>query len=320
MADAQRLLRAYLIVGENTLKREQALARLKRYVQGDFCDFNLDERAKAQDIAAQDLIASLNTMPFGGDLRLVIVHEAEKLPKDVSEAIISYLANPNPTTTLCLVSEKLAKNTRLYKAVAGVGGNAVVACDPLKRKDLPQHVRQLASKGHGITIDFDAANELVNRAGEDVQMLDSQLRTLSEMLGRGHNVTKAEVERYVARTAEVKPWEFLDAVCEKNARKAFSLLAIMGDKRYVALLSLLVGRIREVICAKSLAARGEQGSIAKTLGKQPWLEQRYVDWAWRFAPGELERALMSCAACERVLKGAGDDEEAFTKLVLSICG
>ena len=67
---------------------------------------------------------------------------ADKLKKPDAEALVAYLASPSPTTVLALEAEKLAKNTRLYKAVAAKHGkSAVIDCAPLKRYELPKTVR-----------------------------------------------------------------------------------------------------------------------------------------------------------------------------------
>ena len=119
MADKPALLAAYLIVGPDELKRKQALARLKARVDGPFAAFNLEELVASGDLEPVGVLASLNTLPMGGDRRVVVIENAEKLPKPVSEALVGYLDNPNPSCTLALVATTLAKTTRLYKAVRG---------------------------------------------------------------------------------------------------------------------------------------------------------------------------------------------------------
>ena len=66
--------------------------------------------------------------------RLVHVRNADKLKKTDSEAIISYLKSPCETTVLLLEAEKLAKNTRLYKAIAAIdsGRSSIALLLPLK--------------------------------------------------------------------------------------------------------------------------------------------------------------------------------------------
>ena len=177
MAGATRLLPAYLVVGPDELKRKQTVTRLRAHVEGPFADFNLEELVASADMEPVGVLSSLNTLPMGGDLRVVIIENAGKLPKPVSEAIIEYLKAPNESCTLLLVAETLAKSTRLYKAVAKVGPRSVIECGAPKRHDLMPYVQKLAA-AHGVGIDADAASELVNRVGESTTMLDNQLFAL----------------------------------------------------------------------------------------------------------------------------------------------
>lgn len=316
---AQGLLSAYLVVGSDELKRETAVRRLRSRVPADLADFNLDEFDAKSVEDPEALVSSLQTLPFGADFRLVIVHGAETLAKPVSEALVSYLADPNPQSVLCLEAEKLAKNTRLYKAVAKVGPKSVVDCSPLKRWELPPYVVRLASR-RGLAMGTDAAEELVNRCGESTVMLDNQIATLAELVGQTGQITLADVEANVAQTAEVSPWAFADAVCERDAAKAMALLRLMKAPSLVFLHSVLVGRLRELVCAQSLAQRGASSQLAKELGRTPWQVKHHAAWVPRFAPGEPSALLAEAARCERALKGSPDSDTAFVRLVLAICG
>ena len=316
----KKLLPAYLAVGADEFKRETTVGRLKGMLDEGLAAFNLDERTASADLEPQDLLASLNTLPMGSPFRLVIVHAAEKLAKPTSEAVVSYLKNPNPGCVLCLDAESLSKGTRLYKAVAAVGREAVIDCTPLKRWKLPDYVVRHARASTGLEFDRDAAEELVSRVGENTTMLDRQVKDLAELC-RGHGrITLRDVEEHVARTAEVKPWDFLDAVCARNAPRALELYRLMDNPSRIALLALIVSRLRELICAKSLTDRGRAAALAGELGKKDWQVKNHVRWASAFRLGELEDCLSACAQTERVLKGTGDDETAFVGLVIKICG
>lgn len=313
------LLPAYLIVGTDELKAKEALSRLRKRLEGGFEAFNLDERVASSDLEPQELLASLNTLPFGSGFRLVIVHSADHLPKAVSEALVTYLSDPNEGCILCLVAEKLAKTTRLHKAVAQLGNKAVIDCAPAKRWDLPKRVVRMAQV-RGMRIDEAAAVELVSRVGESTTMLDRQVGTLSELCRGAGVITQADVERYVTRIAEVKPWDFLDALCARDARRALELYQQMQSPSEIALVSMVVGRLRELVCAQSLAARGQGSSLATTLGKQAWQVKSHMRWASRFGRGELASSLAACARCDRLLKSGGDARTEFTRLVLHVCG
>lgn len=314
MAD---LLPAYLIVGADELKRDAAVRRLRSRVPADMADFNLDELDGASLEEPGQLISSAQTMPFCADFRLVIVNGAGELAKPVSEAVVSYLADPNPQCVLCLVAEKLAKNTRLYKAVAKVGPHSVIDCAPLKRWELPPYVVKLAQK-RGLSMDNAAAQELVERVGESTVALDNQIATLAQLVGDAGRITLADVEANVAQIAEVSPWAFVDAVCERNAPRAMEMLNLMKAPSLVFLHSVLVGRLRELICAKSLDARGAASGLARELGRQSWQVKNHVRWSRAFGEEELVELLGQAAVCERALKGSQDSEAAFARFVLAM--
>ena len=314
MAD---LLPAYLIVGADELKRDVAVRRLRSRVPADMADFNLDELDGASLEEPGQLISSAQTMPFCADFRLVIVNGAGELAKPVSEAVVSYLAGPNPQCVLCLVAEKLAKNTRLYKAVAKVGPHSVIDCAPLKRWELPSYVVKLAQK-RGLSMDNAAAQELVERVGESTVALDNQIATLAQLVGDAGRITLADVEANVAQIAEVSPWAFADAVCERNAPRAMEMLNLMKAPSLVFLHSVLVGRLRELICAKSLDARGAASGLARELGRQSWQVKNHVRWSRAFGEEELVELLGQAAVCERALKGSQDSEAAFARFVLAM--
>ena len=88
----------------------------------------------------------------------------------------------------------------------------------------------------------------------------------------------------------------------------------------VFLHSVLVGRLRELVCAQSLAQRGASSQLAKELGRAPWQVKHHAAWVPRFAPGEPSALLAEAARCERALKGSPDSDTAFVRLVLAICG
>ena len=314
MAD---LLPAYLIVGADELKRDVAVRRLRSRVPADMADFNLDELDGASLEEPGQLISSAQTMPFCADFRLVIVNGAGELAKPVSEAVVSYLADPNPQCVLCLVAEKLAKNTRLYKAVAKVGPHSVIDCAPLKRWELPPYVVKLAQK-RGLSMDNAAAQELVERVGESTVALDNQIATLAQLVGDAGRITLADVEANVAQIAEVSPWAFADAVCERNAPRAMEMLNLMKAPSLVFLHSVLVGRLRELICAKSLDARGAASGLARELGRQSWQVKNHVRWSRALGEEELVELLGQAAVCERALKGSQDSEAAFVRFVLAM--
>ena len=176
---------------------------------------------------------------------------------------------------------------------------------------------KLAQK-RGLSMDNAAAQELVERVGESTVALDNQIATLAQLVGDAGRITLADVEANVAQIAEVSPWAFADAVCERNAPRAMEMLNLMKAPSLVFLHSVLVGRLRELICAKSLDARGAASGLARELGRQSWQVKNHVRWSRTFGEEELVELLGQAAVCERALKGSQDSGAAFARFVLAM--
>lgn len=311
------LLAAYLINGEDELKRETVVKRLKeRIAKHSDLSFNYDE-FQGMNASGSDIVAACNTMPFASDTRLVLVMHADQLKKADAEAVVEYLGQPNESTVLALVAEKLAKGTRLYKAVAAVGKNSVIDCSPLKRHELPKAVRAMAV-GHGITLTDGAIRALIDRTGEGTVRIDGELRKLA-LDHRGNDpVTEHEVTSSVAQTAEVKPWEFVDAFSARNTAKCLLCLQRMDSVSPHALIAMCATRLRELICARSLYERGNPQALASTLKVPDWRVKNHVAWARGFTAEELRRALTSSARTEKAMKSGADPGTAFLDWILAV--
>lgn len=313
----QGLLPGYLIVGSDELKSSRAVERMRaRLGKSGMVEFNLDERDMSKDPQVDDIVASLNTFPMGAEFRLVILTNCDKLPKAMSEPLVEYFANPSPTTVCLVVATTLAKNTRLYKAIKKLGDKAIIDCAPKKTWEMPPQVVKMAA-AHGKAMGLPAAEALVARSGENTRMLDNELKKLASMV-TGSEITLADIERHVMRTAEVKPWEFLNAVAARDLVRSLELLKLQPAKSEVRLWSLLVTRLRELIIAKSLDTRGQGSQLATTLGVQGWQVKNHLSWARRWRMDELLEALSQAIEVELALKGSRDSELALRMWVISM--
>lgn len=313
----QGLLPGYLIVGSDELKSSRAVERMRaRLGKSGMVEFNLDERDMTKDPQVDDIVASLNTFPMGAEFRLVILTNCDKLPKAMSEPLVEYFANPSPTTVCLVVATTLAKNTRLYKAIKKLGDKAIIDCAPKKTWEMPPQVVKMAA-AHGKAMGLPAAEALVARSGENTRMLDNELKKLASMV-TGSEITLADIERHVMRTAEVKPWEFLNAVAARDLVRSLELLKLQPAKSEVRLWSLLVTRLRELIIAKSLDTRGQGSQLATTLGVQGWQVKNHLSWARRWRMDELLEVLSQAIEVELALKGSRDSELALRMWVISM--
>lgn len=316
MAD-KALIAAYLVVGEDAHKRQHVFERMEKRIGalGDL-DFNEDVFLGATADAGV-LVTALSTPPFLCDYRLVVVKDAEKLPAPVVDALVAYLAAPCPTTVLYLDAAKLAKNTRLYKACAKLGKNAIVDCAPKKARDLPATVRDFAAS-KGALITPQAADELIGLVGEDTVHLDAELTKLVAALGKGATIDVADVRKHVVASAEPKPWLLSDALAARDATRCLQLLGRMPSQSPYGLLPRCVQLLRELLVAQELSGQ-PAGALAAELGKPAWMVKNHQRWARGFSARELEGALVAAAECEARMKSGADAQRSFECWLLQTC-
>lgn len=314
------LLPVYAAVGADDYRKNEAVSRLRKILAktGDpaFNSETYDVHSGFPD--AGTLRSSLDTMPFGADFRLIVIDGVDKAGKEVTEQIVSYLKNPNPTTVLMMTADKIAKNTRLYKAIVSFGQKAIIDSTPRKAYELPPVVISMARK-HSLAMDENSARELISLVGESRTMIDNQLSKLEMLLGPDAVVDVAVLRQNVARVAQVKPWDFLDAIGERRPDEAMRQFALINKADLVGLLTLTVRRLRQILAAKCLQERGEISSLARELGLQPWQTKRLPEFAYNYSFSELCDALRSAADCDAALKSETDKELAFQNWVLSFC-
>lgn len=304
------LLPVYLVTGSDELKRATVTKRLRDRIakQGDI-SFNSDV-FNGETASGEAIVAACNTLPFASGVRLVQVDAADRLKKAEQDAVIAYLKTPNETTVLALVASGLAKSTRLYKAAAAFGKTAIIDCAPIKRRDLPARVRAMATS-HGVAMTDSAANALVDLVGENTVTIDAELKKLA-LSHRGTDpINDNEVSSMVSRTAEVKPWEFVDAFSSRNLKKCLVLRSRMESATPYALLAMCVTRIRELMTAQSLISRGQIRSLPALLHAPEWRVKNHVSWARGFTADELRSALYRARDAERAMKSGGDPEQTF---------
>ncbi len=303
------LLPVYLISGEDELKRETVIKRLRKRISsyGDL-SFNADV-FNGEKATGEEIVAAANTLPFASEVRLVQVDHVEKLRKADMEAIIDYLAAPSSTTVLALVAVKLAKNTRLYKAVGAYGKTAYIDCAPFQAKDLNAAVRSMAIT-HGVTFTEGAAASLIDLAGTNTVTLDNEIKKLA-LAHRGDDpVNQNEVIALVAHTAEIKPWEFLDAFGMKNLSRCIYLYNRMEKTSPHQLLALCVSRARDLISVRALNARGV-GDVASIMKMPPWRLKTLNKQAARYSMTQLVGALKTAQETELAMKSGADPRAEF---------
>lgn len=318
----KKLLAAYAFIGTDELMRKQTVERLKAYVDPSFATLDIDELSASSDLSEESLTAALETFPFGGR-KVVVIYGLDKLSKALQETLIRYLKNPNETTVLLGIAERLSSQTRLYKAISRFGSAAIIRCSEKKGSELFAFVAKLAQQ-HGIELQPDAAQELVLRVGSASLMLDTtltHLATITKANRLPQPLSREVIARFVKRVVEVKPWGLLDALGRRNFDEIWSLYQQLEGSP-LGLISLITQRLREYMCARALYERNEEQlgltlqQLQEKLSKQTWQLKSHGRACQQFSAQELRACLQAAKRAEAALKTGADAHTEMLKLIV----
>jgi DNA polymerase-3 subunit delta len=309
---------AYLIVGEDALKRQTALARLRDRLDADLEGGYNHDRFDAERTDAALVVGACNTLPFMGSRRLVELSNVDKLGKADAEMLVSYLGKPNDATILVLEGDKLSKSTKLYKAVAAFGAKCIIDCTPMKKYELERAVRSM-SISHGAAITQRAAELLVRYVGNDTVRIDAELEKLALAHEGDDPISESDIKSLVVESATHKYWEFVDAFSRRDIQACLKLYGRLERETPFSLLAKCTGRVRELICAKSLDQRGEGALLADTLGVSPWRIKNHIAWSRLYGSAELRQILIDAARAEQEMKSSSDADGIFLDWAARAC-
>lgn len=314
----------YLIYGGQELLLEQALERLqKRLVDAGGSEFDIDA-LDGDRVDVDSVIASANILPLTADRRLVIVRRADRFSTAALGTLAEYARNPNPSTSLVLVAQKMAKNLRIYKAVEALGGVAEYKAP--ERRHYPGAVVQMFAD-RGRSVGTDAAEVLVRAVGYDLRRLDMEISKVVAFSGDRTTLSRDDIEQVMSTTAPTSIFEFVDAIGTRNCREALVLLArlLSSGESIHGIHAMSVRHVRQLISVRAFADRPDgsrtPAAVARGVGAgmRDWQARNLMRQAERFTIAELVDALRTAAAAEAEMKTSRDPRLVYERWLVRVC-
>jgi DNA polymerase-3 subunit delta len=310
----------YLIYGDEQVLLEHAVHRLRaRLAEVADLDFNFDS-FDGDTADADAVVGAANTMPFMSERRLVIVRNTDKLSTAGLNVLADYAKDPSESACLVLVARKIARNTRLFKAVEALGGVAEYKAP--RPSEYPQRVVELFA-ARGKRVELDAAAAMVQSVGRDLRRLENEVDKVVAFSGDAASLTREDLAAVISAVAPVSIFELNDAIGTRDCAAALRLLADLisqGESVHGAL-SMSVRQVRTLLSARSLLDRGMKPfEVGREIGlREEWRVRKTLAQARRFEAVELIAALRRAAATELAMKTGGEPRLALERWIVSIC-
>ena len=308
----------YLVVGEEDLLRDSALAAIKRAAFGGEGDEFNCELFYGDEASGIDIRNSVTAVPVFAERRVVIVKAAEKLTARESEILLDCVTKPVESTTLIFVSPKLDGRLKFSQALTRAA--VVVDCSPPRDAHLPAWIAREAERV-GLRLEEAAAQVLQESCGASLYGLRRELEKLASYVPPDRSVSAADV--YLLRGldpgASVFDWTL--AIAEGRRGRALSILArnLEAGEAPLRILGSLAWQYRRLWKAKEvLATGGREGEAARSLRMDPWKVRSFLD---RFSETHLQAALRLFLDVDGKLKGGSGSSPKIVleRLLLKLC-
>lgn len=266
----------------------------------------------ADETSPGTVAEAARTLPFLASRQMILIRHAEQwfaLRDDARSPLaplLEYLQQPDPATTLVLISPKVDRRRRLYKEIERRG--AVVESPQLTDAAMIQRIQAEVDRA-GKRIDGDTARELLERVGNRLDDVLNALHLAVNFVGPAPNITSRDVLAACADLAEETLWGLTDAIAAGN---------ISGAVRSLRQLLDLNKAPEEILGTIQWLLESAYRAHPKT---QPALEKQFVQkkvkpMAMAFGPELLRRAMARCTRMQFELRQSGSDSELMLELLV----
>jgi len=270
-------------------------------------DFN-ETICYGSDVDADTVITAARRFPMMADRQLVVVKEAQQMKS--LEDLALYCQKPLDSTVLVILMHGASADKRrgLYKSVLKNG--VVLESLPLKDYEMGPWIGSYFQQ-QGIQIAPDAAQLLAEAAGTDLGKIAVESSKMLKNLPEGtKRITAEDVEKNVGISRQFSIFELTKALSLRDARKALTIAARIGDGPRFALpmaVSPLFTHFSRILKLGALQASGkaDPATKAKVLGVNPFFFGEY-DTAARNYPVDRCARVISLL-CDYDYKGKGGE-------------
>jgi DNA polymerase-3 subunit delta len=296
----------HLLVGDDESILRAAVSDLVHELVGDADRSLLVDEFDGDDVEIGSIVDAAQTPPFLTDRRVVVARDVGRFTAEQVAPLVSYLADPLPSTDLVLVGGGGRVVKSLQDAVKRSGGVVHTTNPPTRAGDRQSWIVEQATQ-HDVRLSQQAASAIAERLGEDVGRLDGLLATLAATFGGASLLGVDDVVAFVGEAGGVPPWELTDAIDAGNTVLALETLDRMmgaGGRHPLQLMAILHGHYGKLARLDGVEANSE-AQVADVLGIKPGYPARKALNQYRRLGGSgVQRAIDLLATADLDLRGA----------------
>jgi len=306
LSKPEMLPQADIIVlqGNDELAIREAVEELERRLGSSaFGSMNVS-RLDGAAVTRAEIACELNMLPLDLSRRLVVLDNALECArgKDGREWLTQVLNCMPASTQVVLIIADTKRYTGGHLQWESVGEEHWLrrALRDSRRetawlemllpsvREMPNWIMREAA-AQGVPFEGSAAVELANLIGVDVFQARQEIGKARSYVGPNETVTRQVVRLLCSQTREEDIFALVDAVGERDGRRALGLLnALLADQPVQYIFSMVARQVRLLLMAKEISAEGGgEGELTTASGVHPFVARKLLDQCRRFSVAEL---------------------------------
>lgn len=290
----------YLLYGEETYLKKQYKKKLQDAVVSSEDTINLN-CYEGKNISVKEVIDQAETMPFFSDKRLLVLENSGFFKNAVPE-MAEYLGQMPETTVIMFVEEEVDKRNKLFKVVKNKG--RVVNFERQKADTLFRWILGIL-KREGKNITRSTMELFLEKTGDDMENISMELEKLLCYTMDREVITSEDVETICTTQTVNKVFAMVDAIAEKQQKKALDLYydLLTLKEAPMRILFLISRQFHILLLVKELRNQGYNGStLAEKASVPPFTVKNYVRQAGYFTMDQLRRGITLMVETEEAVK------------------
>ena len=213
----------YILSSSDPFLHSEALYGIRGLVPVGEQDFNFQVfdllNLKEGSLVFDQVLDELNTVPFFGGRKFVVIENSNKLLKKDLKKLEAYLQNPSESSTLVLLNAGAVKKDMKDQ----LKGLKAISLD-ISEQEIPSWLKSKA-KSKDVELSDGAANYLIGTIGTDLGLLASELDKCS-LIGKSR-VEKEDIAEVIEGKRTYNAFALIDAIRARDREKVFRIYRIL---------------------------------------------------------------------------------------------
>lgn len=312
--ETRKFERVYLIFGEERYLVRNLKKQLTDGISSSGDKMNISNFS-GKDCDSKKIIDLAETLPFFSEYREIIIEDSGWF-KSAEETMLTYIKDIPDTTVLIFVESEVDKRSKMYKQVKSTG--YICECQHPSEAELMNWILKKFQKEHK-KITKDTMKYLLAKVGNDMENVNCELEKLISYTFGKEVIEQVDIDAVCIGEITGKIFEMIDAIGNKNQKKALDLYydLIAVREAPMKILYMLSRQFNIMYQVKELSEKHfPSAQIATNMGMQNFIINKTLSQCKNFKLQTISNALKYAIRLEEAVKTGNMNDTMAVELII----